>query len=149
MAGQTASSKWSLTKHLHKRLFMQLIFFIIISVVLFSVVIIDAFTSHLDIWWILLGALAGIVVGYLVSKAIKLRWHEDSQKVIKNIDRTGFIIIILYVLFRALANSEANKLLNGVELLAVTYSFLGGVLVGRLFSMGRRIVAIFREQKII
>ncbi|MDB5183692.1 MAG: hypothetical protein JWO07_373, partial [Candidatus Saccharibacteria bacterium] len=53
------------------------------------------------------------------------------------------------VLIRALTNSEAAKFFDGIELIAVTYSLLGGIMVGRLFSMSRRIIALLRTQKII
>ena len=149
MANTSKDTIKKLHRHLHRRLFIQLILFFVIAIVMFGLVILDAITSHLNIWWILLGAIAGTIVGYVVGKAFKLNWHQDSQRIIMNVDRTGFIIIILYVLIRTLFNSEAKQFVSGVELLAVTYSVLGGIMVGRLASMGHRIIAILRDQNII
>jgi len=149
MANTSKETIKKLHSHLHRRLFIQLILFFVIAIVMFGLVILDAITSHLNIWWILLGAIAGTIVGYVVGKAFKLNWHQDSRRIIMNVDRTGFIIIILYVLIRTLFNSEAKQFVSGVELLAVTYSVLGGIMVGRLASMGHRIIAILRDQNII
>lgn len=149
MAKQPRQPHKILKKHLHSRIFTQLIIYAVITVVMFALVIIDALTNHLNLWWILLGTVIGIVLGFLAGRAFTLHWHEDSGKIIMNIDRTGFFIIILYVLIRTLMNSEAKQLFDGVELLAVTYSLLGGVMVGRIVSMARKIVAILRGQGII
>ena len=149
VTNKTRTSRTAIARHLHQRILIQIALFIVITVAMFGIVITDAVTSHLNLWWILLGAIIGIILGYVVGRAFRLSWHEDSQKVIMNVDRTGFIVIILYVLIRALVNSEAGNLLSGIELLAVTYSLLGGIMIGRLASMGRRIVRMLRDQQIL
>jgi hypothetical protein len=142
-------SRRHIARHLHRRIVIQLTLFVVISLTLFTIVIIDSLTNNLNLVWILLGAVIGVGLGYIVGKAFKLNWHEDSQKIIMKIDRTGFAIIIVYVLIRSLANSEAGNLFDGLEFIAVTYSLLGGIMIGRLLSMGRTIVRLLREQQII
>ncbi|MDB5183500.1 MAG: hypothetical protein JWO07_181, partial [Candidatus Saccharibacteria bacterium] len=88
MASKISAKQFA--KYLHRRIIMQLTIFAILTITMFSIVIVDAITNNLNLLWIVLGAVVGAVLGYVVGRAFKLNWHEDSQKVIMNIDRSGF-----------------------------------------------------------
>jgi hypothetical protein len=149
MAKKKLSNTNLVRKHTHSRILRQLILFTIIAIVMFGVVIFDATQSHINALWVISGAVAGIIIGYLVGKIFNIRWHEDTHKVITGVDRLGFVLIVAYIVFRLASDRLLDHLFHGEDLTIMTYSLLGGILIGRAFSVGRRVVAILREQKII
>ena len=82
MVKNRQAQRKAIAKHLHRRVLTQLVIFCIVSIVLYGVVIYDALTNNLNLLWIIAGALIGVLIGYVVGKAFKLNWHDDSQKII-------------------------------------------------------------------
>lgn len=135
--------------HLHRRVLYQLIIFAIISVVMFILVGIDIFQGILSVTWALSSIILGGVVGILAGRMFAIKWHEDTQKVIIGIDKTGIFVIILYVAFRIYGRQILGEFLHGDTLTAFTFCMLGGIMLGRLFSMYQSIVKILKEQQIV
>lgn len=136
-------------KYLHKRVFSQLIIFLLISLVMLGIVGFDIMQGQLSFKLGIGGIFLGLVVGYLVGRIFSIKWHQPTQKVIINMDRTGIIIIVIYVVFRILGEQLFGEFLHGNALTAFTFSMLAGIMIGRLVSMYRRIISILKEQKIL
>ena len=136
-------------KHLHGRVLYQLIIFMIVSLVMIGIVGFDVFHGELPIGLALGGIVLGLVVGYFAGRMFAIKWHEETQKVIIGMDRTGLIVIILYVAFRIYGKQFLGEFLHGEELTVFSFSSLAGIMIGRLFSMSRSIIVILKEQKIL
>jgi hypothetical protein len=136
-------------KHLHGRVLYQLVIFAIVSIVMLGIVGVDIMTGQLDPKLGIGGIVLGLIIGFLVGRIFAIKWHQETQKVIINMDRTGFLIIIIYVAFRIFGEQLFGEFLHGAALTAFTFSMLAGIMIGRLISMYRRVMAILREQKIL
>lgn len=116
---------------------------------MFILVGIDIFQGILSVMWALGGFILGGVVGILAGRMFAIKWHEDTQKVIIGIDKTGFLIIILYAVFRMFDRQLFGEFLHGSALTAFTFCLLGGIMIGRLLSMYQSIMKILKEQQIV
>jgi hypothetical protein len=136
-------------KYVHKRLLVQLVIFAIVSVVLFGVVVFDVLQSNINLIWIALGIVVGLGVGLAAGRMFSIKWHEDTQKVVMGMDKMGFVVLALYILFRSFGDSFLSNYIHGPTLSAFTFSMLDGIMVGRLLSMYRSIEKILQEQHIL
>ncbi|MGH7204213.1 MAG: hypothetical protein ACREHC_07255 [Candidatus Levyibacteriota bacterium] len=136
-------------KYLHRRVLFQLIIFALISLVMLGIVGFDVLRGELSTILALGGLLLGLIVGYLAGRMFAIKWHEETQKVIIGLDRTGIIVIVLYVAFRFFGKQLFGEFLHGETLTAFTFSSLGGIMIGRLMSMYNSVVKILQEQKIL
>jgi hypothetical protein len=135
-------------KHVHKRLLIQLIIFTLVSTGLFVVVIYDVLQGNIDLGWIALGIVIGLLVGIAAGRMFSIKWHADTQKVVMGMDKMGFLILGLYILFRIFGDRFLSNYMHGPTLAAFTFSMLDGIMIGRLLSMYRSVTKILREQKI-
>jgi hypothetical protein len=138
-----------LTKHVHKRVLIQLVIFCLVSLGLLVAVSYDAIAGEIGLWLVAAGLIVGGVVGYLVSKIFKLSWHEDTSKVVMSIDKMGFVLIGVYVLFRIFGEQLLGEYIHGAALTALTFAFLCGILLGRFISIWGGVTRILKEQGIV
>lgn len=136
-------------KHLHKKVLFQLFLFPLIALIMFGVVIVDAITHNLSLWWVVGGAVCGILAGLAMGRIFAVMWHEDTQKVIISIDKLSIVLIGAYIAFRLASDHFLSEFLHGQTLTVVTYSFLGGIMLGRMLSMYRSVRRILKQQRII
>jgi hypothetical protein len=134
--------------HVHKRILFQLVSFSILALIMFGIVIFDTIDSGLDLLWVFVGGVLGVIIGMLVGRIFNIKWHEDTQKVIIGVDRLSILLIIVYLGVRLGSQKIFGTFIHGEELTIVTYSTLGGIMIGRVFSLRRRVVAILRDKKL-
>ena len=143
----------STTKHvynyLHSRVLYQLIIFALVTAAMFSIVVYDVIENNVNLLWIIFGAILGVVVGFSAGRMFAIKWHPDTQKVIMGTDRMGFVVLFVYIVFRIFGEKFFGQFIHGMTLSVFTFSMLGGITIGRLFSMYRNIARVLREQKII
>jgi hypothetical protein len=135
--------------HVHNRVLVQLIIFALVSVALLISVAFDAMRGDIGLGLVVVGLGVGVIVGYFVGKIFRLAWHEDTRKVVMSLDKMSFVLIGLYIVFRIFGDQVLGHYLQGAALTALTFTFLSGLLFGRLFSIWRGVVRIFREQGIL
>jgi hypothetical protein len=136
-------------RHIHRRVLFQIIILVVIAIALFVAVGYDAARGDIGILPVIVAAAIGTGVGFVAGRMYRLVWHEDTSKVVMRMDKTGFVLIGLYILFRVLSDQLLSEYFNGAALSAVLFAVLDGILVGRLFSLWRNISRIFKEQGII
>ncbi len=138
-----------LRTHVHKRVLVQLVIFSLVSLGLLVAVSYDAIAGQIGLGLVATGLVVGLVVGYFVGKIFKLKWHEDTRKVIMSLDRMGFVLIGLYIAFRIFGEQLLGHYVAGATLTALTFAFLAGLLFGRLISVWSGVSRILKEQGII
>lgn len=136
-------------KHVHSRLLLQLIIFIVVSVIMFGIVAYDIFEGILGLQLAVIGIVIGVIAGYLVGKYYGIKWHEDSQKIVTRMDKFGVIVIIIYVGFSIFRRQLLGQFVHGPALTAITFASVGGVMTGRLLAITGNINKILKEKKII
>ncbi|HVV38894.1 MAG TPA: hypothetical protein VHD31_01035 [Candidatus Paceibacterota bacterium] len=138
-----------LKTHVHNRVLVQLVLFAIVSLGLLGAVLYDVIEGEIGLMLLVVALLVGFVVGYVVGKIFKLSWHEDTRKVIMSLDKMSFVLIGIYVVFRIFGEQLLGQYIHGDELSAFTFTFLDGLLIGRLVSVWRGVTRILREQGIM
>ncbi|HWB33764.1 MAG TPA: hypothetical protein VG753_00365 [Candidatus Paceibacterota bacterium] len=138
-----------LRTHVHNRVLVQLVMFAVVSLALLAAVCFDAVAGEIGLPFVGLALAIGIVAGFFVGKIFKLAWHEDTRKVIMSLDRTSFILIGVYILFRIFGDQLLGHYIQGATLSAFSFAFLGGLLVGRLASIWHSVTNILKQQGIV
>ena len=142
-------SAHSIRKHVHPRLQLQFVIFIIIAIIMFGIVSYDVVSQGVSLWLVVIGAVVGAAIGYGVAWAFKIQWHDDSKRVVQNTDRFSFILIGLYIVLRVGAQQELGKYVHGQMLAALLYSLIAGLMVGRVVALSSRVSKVLQKKKII
>ncbi len=135
-------------KHVHGRVLVQLVIFFLVSAGLLVAVSYDAITGEIGLGLVALGLVIGLAVGFVVGKIFKLRWHQDTAKVVMSIDKMGFVLIAVYIAFRVFGEQLLGEYVHGAALSALTFAFLLGILVGRFVGVWNGVSRILTEQGI-
>ncbi|HET8581554.1 MAG TPA: hypothetical protein VFL98_03805 [Candidatus Paceibacterota bacterium] len=138
--------RFRILRYLHRRIIVQVAILLIVAIGLFIAVAYDAAEGAIGIIPVILAALAGIAVGYAAGRMFILRWHEDTRKVILRMDRTGFILIAAYIVFRIVSGQLLGEYFDGAALSAISFAVIDGVLIGRLLSLWRGIGRVLLAQ---
>jgi hypothetical protein len=138
-----------LRTHVHNRVLMQLVIIGLVSVGLLIAVGYDATQGEIGLGLVVAGLVVGLVVGFFVGKIFRLAWHEDTRKVIMSLDKMSFVLIGLYVAFRIFGQQLLGQYVQGAALSALSFAFLGGLLIGRVISMWHGITRILKQQGIM
>lgn len=138
-----------LRSHVHARVLMQLAIFGLVSLGLLAAVSYDAVAGEIGLGLVALGLAIGLGVGYAVGRIFKLKWHEDTRKVVMSLDRMSFVLIGFYIIFRIFGQQLLGEYVHGAALTALTFAFLSGILVGRLIGVWSGVSRILREQGIL
>jgi len=138
-----------LHQYLHRRVLIQILIIALVALFLAVAVVLDAIAGAIGFVPIAIAAVIGIAAGYLMGRMFLLTWHEDTQKVIIQMDKMSFVLIALYIAFRVFGTQLLGDYFNGTALSAISFALLDGILIGRLISMWRNISRILTEQGIV
>ena len=134
--------------HIHGRVQGQLIILALVCLGLLGGVSYDALMGEVSPWLVLGALVVGIAVGFAVARIFALSWHEETRKVIMSLDRTSLILIALYIAFRVFGEQLLGRYVHGVELSAISFALLAGILLGRVISIWRGVSRILKQQGI-
>lgn len=135
--------------HVHRRILVQLAIFAVVTLVIFAVVVSDIIHTNTNFLWVIGALIVGLAVGLAVGRIFALKWHEDTQKVILSVDKSSILLVALYIIFRIGSEKLFGEFLHGEELTIVTFTILGGIMVGRVLGMMRSLTRVLKEQKIL
>lgn len=149
MTTNKLSKRAAAQKHVHNRILVQLFIFAAFIIGVTGFITYDMVQEHMSILWVIGAVAIGVGVGLAMGRIFALKWHEDTQKVILQMDKLSFLLIAGYVAFRILSEQFLGHILHGQELTVITFSLLGGIMIGRLVGMLRSISTILKTQNIL
>ncbi|MCL4367438.1 hypothetical protein M1563_04705 [Patescibacteria group bacterium] len=135
-------------KYVHKRVLIQLYIFVVAVLVVLGVVSFDLIQRQISLPLAFLGLVTGILIGFVAALAARVKWHEESQKVILTRDKLSILLIALYIILRISSRYFFNEFIPNSELSAFTYSSLGGLMLGRLLGIMNNINKVLKLQQI-
>jgi len=135
-------------KYIDKKLRNRMIVFTIISLVMLGVVIYEIAIGSIKRRIELAAIVIGLWIWLLVHRMFHISRHEDEEKVISRIDRTGAIILVMYILFSIGRHRLIEQFFQWSAVLAVTMAAVFGMMAGRVIGMRNRIVKILKEQEV-
>lgn len=106
----------------------------IIALITYHIVL-DSAGIILPIVALLIGAIAGI--GF--SRIYQISWDENAGKVISRLDAYGAIILAVYACIEIFREKIVEHFVHGPAVAATSLSLLGGLLIGRILGMRRKI----------
>lgn len=122
-----------------QRMFMAMI------IILMTINIFNLINGRLTVLLALIGLVAGSVIGFFLSRMLKVLWHEEKEKVVSQLDLLGIILLIVYMIIELSRDWFVGHWLSGDTLAAFGLIFLTGLMIGRFIGTFRQIRKILRE----
>jgi hypothetical protein len=132
-----AKQKKSIRHFLDKKLLLRLRLFLIIGLLIGGFVIFECIKNEVNPLFALGGFVVGFGVGAIMAKVYNLSLKEE--KVVSQMDKTGIIILAVYILFAISRNTILGNFIHGSELSVFTLSITVGVMIGRVVFIHRGI----------
>ncbi len=134
------------THQIDTKLRIRLRIFAGISFVLLAFAASDVLRGDLVWWEAVVTLLLGIGIGYLFGRAVRIRWHENEEKVVTQMDMLGGIAIAAYILLAIGRRFILGEFVTGAALTALTLAAVSGILMGRFLGMRYNIEQVLRER---
>lgn len=136
-------------KHVHSKLQRRIVMYFVFSVLMLIFVVYEVVTGQLSLLYALGGLLVGLGIGWIIARMFRITWDKDLQKVVNRLDRFGVIVIVLYIVFSLLRRMLLSDFLQGNQLLGTSLALASGIMIGRLFGIGQKIIRVLRQEGII
>jgi hypothetical protein len=134
--------------HLDKKILFRLRIYSVISVILFCVIIFEILTGKLIFPLALAGLALGLVVGVIAARTYIHTWDDDIGKVVSRLDVAGGIIFAAYMVFAVFRGRIIGHFIQGNYVAGTSISVALGIMVGRVFGTGRKIISILKGQNL-
>ena len=133
-------------EHIDKKLLRRIRFFVFLLFVMTGVLVYEIFVSHINFLYIIFGVVIGLAVGFIIGRIFYIEWHTASRKVISRLDVVGIIVLVIYLVLSIFKHWIFAHWFRGAILSAFTFSFVEGVMLGRILSLRSNINKILTEQ---
>jgi len=136
-------------KHIDKKLKFRLRIYLAISLVLLGIVLFDIFTNRVTPFLAAIGLSIGLIVGVLTARMFILSWDKDAKKVISRLDIIGILIIVVYIGISIFRGRVIGYFVQGSYVTGTSFAVITGMMIGRVFGTGQKIMAILKEQNLL
>lgn len=117
----------------------QLRLFLAICLVMLALLVIDVVQKEISVTLALLALVVGALLGLLVNRMNRLRWDEQAQTVIAQMDWIGGGILVAYLAFMFGRDWMFGHWLEGTALTAFGLGVTAGTMLGRVLGTRRGI----------
>ncbi len=132
-----------------RKLIIRLRIFFIVFALLLIVIIYELSRGYLDVSASVGAMMLGVLIGSVFLRRKKIYWEDETSKVIARMDRTGIMILVIYILFWLTRHWFLHAFLKGNELIAFSLSLTAGAMAGRILGLRSQIRQILKERNII
>lgn len=139
-------AKVKLRNYVHKRLKRKMYFYVILFIIMLIVSLYDILMKYIDALMASGGWAIGIGIGYLSARTHKVLWNAENEQVITKRDKTGIIVLVVYIVFAISRRWIFEHWLQGNMLTAFTFAIITGVRFGRILRLYGRIKKVLGEQ---
>jgi hypothetical protein len=130
------------------KLITRLRIYLIVMFAILAVIVFEVLEGQFSIQWALVGIVIGFVIGIIVSRMYNLRWDEETNTVIGEIDRIGAVILIGYLVWELTKSHFLGYLVTGSILFAIILGITAGSMLARVLSNKRNIEQILEALEI-
>ena len=120
--------------------------FAILGIIMLGATFYEIIAGQIAWWLALSGLIIGLLIGLIYGNITPIVWNQEYSKVITKLDRTSFVIIIIYILFSISRKYLVRLWIHGPALLAFMFATTAGIMIGRLIVMSLRIEKRLRSQ---
>lgn len=136
-------------KHLDRKLRFRLRIYFLVSIILLGAVLFEILTSRVNLLLALIGLLVGGFIGVIAARRFLLSWDKNEKKVIAELDFIGGVILVLYIASAIFRSRIIGHFVQGSYVTGTSLSVVTGIMIGRVFGTGHKIVEILQKQRII
>lgn len=130
-----------------RKLRIRLTIFALIALILLGFATYDVLRGDLAWWEAVVTLVLGLGIGYLFGRAVKIRWHDEEEKVISQMDLLGGLAIGAYILLAIGRRFVLGEFFTGAALTAITLAAVSGILIGRFLGMRQNIRRALAEER--
>ncbi|MGC5032983.1 hypothetical protein [Micromonospora sp. DT229] len=125
-------------RHVDRRVIWRARIYAVVFVVTLVVTIVDAAVAGNWTWLrALVGFVAGVVVGVVASRMLRLRWDGFEKRVVGKIDAIGVVVLLCYVTFSILRVRIVGMWVPASQVAATSMGVLSGVMLGQILGIRR------------
>lgn len=132
--------------HIDRLLIFRLSFFVLLFIIMMGLMCYDIYAGIIGAGLSLLGFFLGLGVGFGSQRVFQIKWHKKEKKVTSKIDKLGLAVLVPYLTFTISRHFIFQYWFKGQVLYAFTFSFVAGVMLGRVLAMSRSIKKILVER---
>lgn len=115
-----------------------------------TIVLWNILEGYISIPLALIGAAIGAVVGFFSSRMFHLSWSKNGKQIVGQIDRTGWIILVIYTLYGSIRLFLFESVIHTeYPILAITLVFVSSELIFRVLGLRGKILRILKEEKVL
>lgn len=134
---------------IHLRMKLRLLLYFVLAIAILSVSLFHIIRDNANVLYSCLGLIAGGLIGVVLSRMYKIFWDEQTTQVISKYDAFGISIFIVYIMFELSREEIVARFVNGPSVVAVSFAVWGGVMIGRILGIRRKIKGIFKQEGVV
>lgn len=134
-----------INEYAHSKIKIRLIVYIFIALAMYAITIYYIAKDEIGFALPFLGVVVGLGGGFLTSRIYKIKWDKRAQQVISEYDFIGGAILGLYVFFELNREKIVGLFVNGPAVVAVSFAILGGIMIGRILGISRKVNKIIQD----
>lgn len=134
-------------QHVTTRLRVQLMIFAIIILIILWVGGYEIYSGKISIILWLAAVLSGLIIGFALWRSWKIFWHDETQKVVSQMDKLWVLLLILYIIVEVGRNWFFGHWLQWSQLNAFCLIFLAWTLLWRMLSLATAIRKVLKEEE--
>lgn len=127
----------------HYKVRLKLWIYIIVFFVSLMLSMIHFINGHILFYFPLGGFIAGIAIGFIVSRIHKIAWDKDGEVIITKLDSTGLVILLVYMSFIIFKNTIIEDIVHLHNISSISLAVVSGTMLGHAFALRKRILKIY------
>ncbi|MGB2787242.1 MAG: hypothetical protein WBB94_02565 [Candidatus Saccharimonadaceae bacterium] len=136
-------------KHVNPKLRRSLRIYFVVAVIIFIFVVINTIRSGANPMTVLLGLIAGVLIGVLFNRIYRISWDKKADHAIYKMDIFGIVLLVAYIAFDLSRGHLVELFIDGNSVAPTSLALLAGAFYGRVLGTGREIIRVFKEEKIL
>ena len=133
----------------HMRLRIRLVIYFVISIIVLGISIFHIVNEHASIGLSVVGLLAGVIIGILASRILKITWDAGASQVVSRFDTIGITILVAYIIFEVNRERIVGQFVSDTSVVSVSFAVLAGLMYGRVLGIRGKIRKIFKEEGVV
>ena len=136
-------------RFVHRKIQVRLRIYAVILFALLALIAYDVLAGVIGLALAAVGIALGVVVGLFVWRMFNIRWHEESGKIIAEMDLIGVVVLVAYLIFAILRNWLFSVWIAGPMLGTFGFCVIAGTFVGRIWGTDRTIARILHSRGLL
>jgi Kef-type K+ transport system membrane component KefB len=123
--------------------------YVMVSLAIIAISVLHVIQDRASLSLAIIGLIAGIGVGAIVSRMHKISWDKNVSQVISKLDAVGAVFLLAYVAFEIFRDRIVEYFVAGPSVVAVSFAVLAGIMIGRILGIRGKIWKVLKEEGIV